>query len=259
MIKKSIKLLKENNSIILVYFIFFAITALIYFSLYPHNMYDYIQGESFDIAGYMFAMMKMLIASLLMCGLSLLFISGYGNMMAEAIDYGKTSLKSFFPGIKKFFVRVLLMALLSGAIVFGFSIIIGIVSVLFAFMMLALSGGDNILIVSIVIMLITVILLILAMPFIILWLPSIFLDNIKIIQGLKNGFKAGVKNYGKLVLLLLVMYLPFFIYYIFAYDSLIQGKIYTPGYYIIILLDAIVGIVVLPISFLIYKDYKNKA
>jgi len=200
----------------------------------------------------------------LIYGLSITFISGFGLMIKEAVITGKTSINSFLPGFKKYFVRILLMSLLLFAFAIGFSIVISIITIPIMIVQIANSGFENlqnlqnIKNMSLSITLVTTSLTIIAIPFMILWLPSIFIDDVKIIQGLKNGVKAGVKNYWRLLVYMIILYLPIIIYQIFSFDTLMKGVIFTPSYIAILILEACLSMVILPIFYMIYNEYKTE-
>jgi len=269
MIKKSINLLKSNSSILIFYAAFYAITLLILFLLYPRNLNSFININTFYPFVYMIAILKICVAMVLIYGLSITFISGFGLMIKEAVITGKTSTSSFLPGLKKYFVRILLMSLLLFAFAIGFSFAISIITIPIMLTQMVNVGFENLQNfqntqnfqnlknMSLSISLFTTSLTIIAIPFIILWLPSIFIDDVKIIQGLKNGVKAGVKNYWKLLVYLVIIYIPIMIYQIFSFDTMMNGVIFTPGYIAILILEACLSIVILPIFYMIYNDNKT--
>ena len=134
---------------------------------------------------------------------------------------------------------------------------ISIITIPFAILQV-LGGMETVKYLSLFIILFTMVIIILVVPFIMLWLPSIFIDDVKVFEGLKNGAKAGLKNYWKLVLSLLAIYIPIIAYEIFCFDTIANGIIFTPGYLVILVLESIISIVVLPILFIIYKEYRTK-
>ena len=255
MIKKSLHLLKNNTVIILFYAIYLVVMFLIVFTLYPKDMnqFNSMNPNSFDFAAYFNAMAKIFFASILMYACGILFLSGFGCMISEVVLEGKTKATSFLPGISKFFVRVLLASLLLIAFYIGFSIVLSIIIIPITFIMLAYGNMA-----TLIITLIAAVAVIFTIPFIILWFPSIFIDDAGVIQGLINGAKVGVKNYLKLVFVLFVMYLPIFAYIIVNFDSMSKGVIYTPSYFIMCILAAIISIVAIPIIFIMYKENRPR-
>lgn len=258
MLKKSINLLKNNSILILLYFAYIVISFLILYVLYPKDMsqFNSLNPSGFDFAAYIVMMIKMLIASLLSGVLGLLFLSGFGSMLSEAIKKGKTSISSFLPGIQRYFVRILLAMLLLLAFSIGFSIVISIIIIPIT-LFLVIAESTSITMVSLVTMAITMVVIVFICPFILLWFPSILIDDIGVMKGLANGAKAGVKNYWKLVLIIVVIYLPITLNTAFSYDTMAKGIIFTPTYLILYLLTAIISIVALPIIFMVYNERKQ--
>lgn len=74
---------------------------------------------------------------------------------------------------------------------------------------------------------------------------------------MKNGARVGTKNYGKLLLLLFVMYVPALIYVLVDYDTIMQGIIMTPGYCVIYITTAVLSALLLPMLFVLYENSKS--
>lgn len=180
-------------------------------------------------------------------------MSGFGNMISETVINGETSAASFLPGLKKYFARVLLASLLLIAFCIGFSSALSIIIIPIT-VLCVINGSINSL--NVIIVLIEVVAVTLVIPFILLWLPSIFIDNAGVIQGLKNGVKAGVKNYWKLVLVIWMIYIPSAVNIVINFNTIMDGDIFTLGYLVMYILTAIITIVVLPMIFIIYKENK---
>lgn len=251
MLTKAINLLKKNPVILLYYAAYLVLTYLIIFLLYPTDFVSFTElGYSFDPREYLIMMAKMLIAIGLLSVLSLLFMSGYGYMVAEATVTGKTSSSSFGRGIKLFFVRTLLAMLLTFAIYMGFSILISMIIVPFA-MITTISGN---LWGIVIIMILMMFIIIAAMPFLILWYPAIYVDNLGVIQALKMGLKAGVKHYWRLLLMLMIMFLPAVINAIINYKEMMEGNVFSPGYILILLISAIISVFVIPYVFVVFHE-----
>lgn len=253
MFSRSIQLLKKNPVIIVIYAANLLIMFLIMLLLYPKNMnqFDMNNAANIDFAAFGTAILKMLISVLIMGVLGLIFYAGFGYMMAEAVSKDKTSINSFLPGLKKYLGRVLLMCLLMFAMYMGISIVLSMLIIPFTIMMV-INGNES----GMVIALIPSIIVVFTIPFVALWSPAIFLDNIGVIEGLKNGFQKGAKNYLKLLLILFIIYIPVIVYMITNYSSMSKGEIFTPGYIITIVLTSIISIIVAPMLFMIYQDSK---
>lgn len=259
MIKKSIKTLTNHPVLILFYALYLISTYLILFLLFPHDMNRFKDVNNFDFMAYGIMMIKMLSATILLGVIGILFLCGYGNMMAEAVKGQGTSAASFFPGIAKFFVRVLLAILLLMAFTFVLSMIISLISVPFILYQAIHSAGNAIYdtgyinSITLFSMVITMLFVIFLMPFVILWFPAIFHDDIGVMKGLQKGAKAGIKNYWRIVLLLAIIYLPIVIVMMIDLKSVVNGNIFTPGMMIIYLLEAILSTILIPILFYLYQ------
>ena len=157
MIGKTLQLLRKNVSVLLVYAIYMLAVALVLIVLYPKDMNSFVTSSPyyFDFAGYIGAMLKILLASVIMFFVSILFFSGYGNMVTEALRQEKTSISSFLPGIKKYFVRVLLASLLMVALAIGVSIVISMILIPLT-LIAAFSGVIMGLMVSLIMVILTI-------------------------------------------------------------------------------------------------------
>lgn len=251
MIGRTIQLFRKNVSILTFYAVYMLVMFLIIIALYPKdlNYFTNLDPYNFDYVAYISMMVKILLASVFMFFLGILFFAGYGNMITEAVLQERTSAASFIPGIKKYFVRVLLASLLMVAFSIGASIVLSMI--LIPITILAVMNGSAM---GLMISFLSMIVIMLVIPFVILWLPSIFIDDVGVIQGMKNGARVGTRSYGKLLLLLFAIYVPIFIYMLFNYDAMTQGVIMTPGYYAICVLVAIMGVFILPMLFMIYES-----
>jgi hypothetical protein len=251
MIGKALKLLKENPVIILAYIVYMALCSAILFTLMP-GKYD-----QTDIVEMLLATARILAMSFIAGAVGLVFISGFGHMLAEAVTAGRTSIKSFLPGIKVFFVRLLLAVLLLIAIYIGFSIVLSIAYVPLM-LILSLNNPGNMATPGspgIIVLTSGLYLAVLAsIPFIILWLPAIFIDNIKVIAAFKKGIKSGTKNYGILFLWTLILYLPTFIYMVGNMSSIASGITFSIGYAANLILTAVISLIYLPAVFILYNE-----
>ena len=260
MLKKSFQVLKNNPIIILFYGVYFVIMFLILFTLYPHDLSQFSTTnlEQFNFTEYIIMMIKMLTAAGLISVLGIVFFSGFGYMISEAVRTGKTSKNSLLQGIKKFILRTLVAALLLFTMTMGVSIIMSIITIPITMWQVFTGGYSSVQYLSILITAITAVITIFLIPFILLWFPSIFMDDTKVIQALKSGAKAGVKNYWKLVLTLLVIYLPTGLIMGFNYGSIVNGSIFTPCFLVMYLIDAIISIFIIVLLFVIYEEYRVK-
>ncbi|MDF2905930.1 MAG: hypothetical protein K0R34_1251 [Herbinix sp.] len=258
MLKKALQLLKKNPIIILCYAVFLAINILLIFFLYPKSFGadTYTKDGMLDYSLYMATMRNILIALLLVFIISLFYISGFYNMIREAVFSGKTRLYSFLDGIKKYLGRVILSVLLTAAIVIVGSILLGLLSIPFTIMAVS-NGTGSLLVITLVIMLFTLLLVIIPTPFIVLWLPALFLEDTGVIRSLKLGAKAGARNYWRLLLASFILVLPQAIYSILNYNVMMRGSLFTAGYYGLLGIMAILSLVYNVYAFIIYHEYRN--
>jgi hypothetical protein len=257
MLKKTMQLIKSNPIIIIFYVVYLAISVLLMLALYPKSfgVDTYTKNGMFDYSLYLVTMRNILIAVFILFILSLFYISGFYNMLREAIFTGKTKASSFLSGIKIYFGRVFLSVLLTIVIVVVFSILLGILSIPFT-IMAATTGNVSIYAMTMVIMLVTLVLVLVPAPFIVLWLPALFLEDTGVIRSLKLGVKAGAKNYGRLILATLVLVLPQAIYSILNYNVMMKGTIFSTGYFILLGVMAVLGLIYNNYLFVIYHEYR---
>jgi len=259
MLKKTFQIIKSNPIIILFYAAYLVITVLIMLLLYPRSIGQetYLQNGMFDFSLYMIIMGKILLAAFLMFVIGLFFVSGFGNMIRAAVISGKTQVSSFLTGIKLFFVRILLSVLLIFAIVLAASVLLGVISIPFT-MIAVMNGVSSPITFVMIIMAITLLLILIPTPFVMLWLPAMFLENTKVFQGLKLGAKAGAKNYWRLILATTLLFIPEIIYMIFNYDIAATGRIFTLGYFILIAVMGILSLIFYVYIFELYHEYRLK-
>ena len=257
MLKKTIQLIKGNPFIIMFYMIYLAITILFMVLIYPKSfgVGSYTQNGIFDYSLYLTTVRNMLIVLLLIFITSLFYISGFCNMIREAIFTGKTRASSFISGIKIYFGRVCLFVLLTIVIVIFYSVLVGMLSIPFT-IMAATKGTISIYAMILVIMLATLILVLIPSPFIVLWLPALFLEDTGVILSLKLGAKAGVKNYGRLITSTFLLILPQTVYTILSYKLIMKGTFYSTGYYILLGVMAVFGLIYNVYLFVVYHEYR---
>jgi hypothetical protein len=200
---------------------------------------------------------KILLAGFLMFVIGLFYLSGYGNVIRVAVVTGKASASSFLAGIKHFFVRVLLCVLLIVAIVIVGSVLLGLISIPFT-ILVVMSGNSSPMVFMIIVMVVTFLIVLIPTPFVILWLPALFLEDTKVIQSLKLGAKVGKKNYWRLMFATALLCFPQFIYMILNYDIASTGTILSPGYFIILVVMAILSMIYYVYLFVLFHEDRLK-
>lgn len=257
MLKRALLLLKRNPVIVLFYAGYMILDVLILLLLYPKDINQIMFDAEglFSISAYLTGMGKLLLAIFLLFLLSLIFLSGFGNLVREAVFSGRTSSAAFRTGIKSYFVRILLMMLLIIAFAFGGSLLIGIITIPITILSV-MGGASSAYSTTLIIMGITMLLLLIPMPFIILWLPAIFLEDTGVIQSLKGGAKAGRKNYWKLALSLILLYLPGVVYTVLNYEAVSKGRLMTMGYMLLLLVSSVMSLIYIAYIFMVYHYYK---
>jgi len=262
--KKTFKLIKENPVIILFYTAYLLVIMFIILLFYPKNLNQlgsYAYYDSFNLATYFMAMIKLLMAVLLMVIVQLLFIPGFNYLITEAIRKGKTSAEDFFPGLKKFFVRTLLAMLLLTAFGIGFVLVASIITIPFT-ILLMLSGTLAIHLINIniniIIILIFCTLMLFAAPFIILWIPSIFIDDVGVMKGLTNGAKVAAKNYWRLVLILLIAGIPTILYSTVISASGMPVDLISPSYFLFLLISGLISVIVRIVLYMVYFEKRQR-
>jgi len=265
MIKKAFAVIKNNPVLVVMYLVYMVIMVVGMYIVLPNGV---VQSNKPQI---MMAQIGKLYLFLGVIGLiGMLFISGAGAMLSEAVINGKTSISSFLPGVKKFFGRIFRAALLLLGIVMGATIVLSI-AVTIPIALFSASANQasaaGVTITSTIIVIGILFLSIFAvMPFLMLWLPALFIDDLKVAKALGVGAKAAKKNYGKLILIMLATFIPTAGYYVYlligsnlteAYKSMgnIQG---SPAYYVEMLVSAVLAIFILPMIFIIYNEYRLK-
>lgn len=272
MLIKSLITLKNNPMVIALFVLVMIISAVSVMLLMPdiNSMMEISREMSQnptnppdidpqEILEMLSSTVKLLLYSLVACGFAVVFVAGVGNMLAAAVNNGKASLKIFFFGIKKFFGKTLLSFLLLAAFIFGFSIIISIVSIPFTITGV-INGNfnpDSVLSGQKIITVFSNIVMILLYPFVLLWLPAIYLDrNEGVLACFRNGFKAGVKKYIILVAVTTVMLLPTLFIYVFSKD--IFTILDSPYYYLMYIYQIIITPVLLTFLFILYNEMRKK-
>ena len=271
LLKKTLVILKNSPMIIVLFVLAIAISAVPIILLLPDI--NRIMAFSNEIAKnygsltppdpqqtiqMLMTYLKLGIYSLVTCGIGIVFMAGFGNMLAAAVNGGKASLKIFIFGIRKFFTKTLLSLLLLVALIFGFSIIISIISVPFTIMSVINSTFDPEAILGRqrAIQIFSCAMMIFLYPFVELWFPAIFLErNDGVTACFRKGLKAGVKKYIILVAVTAVMLLPSLV--LFGYVENIYSIMYSSFYIFTIIYQAIVMPVMLTYMFMLYNETKK--
>ncbi|MCX7709243.1 MAG: hypothetical protein N2484_05275 [Clostridia bacterium] len=261
MIAKALESLKKNPVVVVFYVLYLMVVFAITYVFFANNL-----GANPDPAAAFSVLGKILLGALIMGVIGIVFFAGYGKMAADAVTLGETSTAAFGEGVKKFFVRVLLAALLLFAFYLGFSIVIGIIMIPFS-IMFAMNDPANAVAAGAMIGLVTsgimMLIIVFVAPFIMLWFPAIFVDDIGVMEGLKRGAKAAVKGYWFLVLSTFIMYLPSVLYMVFNYSSMMNAQtmtkanMFTPAYLAMCLISAVLGIVFMQLLIVVYNEKKS--
>ncbi len=254
-VKKTMQLIKSNPIIIIFYAVYLTISILPMLLIYPKSfgVDTYTKNGMFDYSLYLVTMRNILIALLLIFVLSLFYIPGYSNMIKEAIFTGKTKASSFLSGIKMFFGRVFLFVLLTIVFAVALSVLLGILSIPFTIM--AATNG-SMYAMTLIIMLVTLMLVLIPAPFIVLWLPALFLENTGVIRALKLGAKAGAKNYWRILFSTLLLILPQAVYSILSFNLIMKGTFYSTGYFVLLGVMSILALIYNIYLFMIYHEYR---
>lgn len=241
--------------------------------------------ERFDTSNpfRMIAMvLTMLLITIFLGAISLVFTSGFGNMLSVAVNGGRADYSTFFSGIKKYFVKVLLMSLLMIAFSIGISIIITMFSLPFTIIASmrrfaghfpSISSSYSISAISGAITIFTYILTVVGIPFITLWLPALFMESGGVFECLKKGAKAGVKNYWLLFSFIALITAPSIIYTFVSYIPSISSILtmpfgksqnpltglnyFTPGFVLMFAITCILSFFFSILIFVIYKNWRQ--
>lgn len=133
----------------------------------------------------------------------LLIEAGHVNMTKQAVLIGQTDFGPFFPGIKKYFWRLVGQMLLTMAMIIAIIVIICIIAIAFfaGSALNSLMNNGNIEQVAssnigIIIAVIAIIIgLIVGSLFLTLWTPAMVIDDIGVFEGLRRGAKAVAKHF----------------------------------------------------------------
>jgi hypothetical protein len=245
MLINGLKTLRRNPVLIPLYLLYILIIGAAAFFLIPHRI------EQEDMLALLITVAIFLLFAFVSLLVGLVFLSGYGHMLAEAVTKGTTSIGSFPAGIAKFFVKLLLAVLLLFAIYIGFSIVLAM-AVVPVSLILAMGRLTEISTVNVVNTLIISIAAVISIPFIVSWIPAIFIDGAGVVDGLKAALRAGVRNYGVLLLWTVILYAPSLAYTQFSMTSLNTGEIFTPWYFAVAAVTSVLSLIYLPALFELY-------
>jgi len=275
MVKKSLLILKKNPIIFIMMVVFMLLMMAASLPLqsitnkimdYSQRFYDFSGGYSqFGIQDYSDMMSSARIVyliSLAMGVISLAFMSGYGNMIAAAMNEGKASLKIFLYGFRKFFGKVLLSALLLMVVLLCFSFVVSIIAVPLI-IVITLAGSFQSFDASYIyegqriIVIVTIIIMSFLYPLMLMWIPAIFTDrNDGVIKCFKNGFRASRKKYLQLLTATVLMLLPTLL--LFLLSENIFETLKTPGFYLSYPFQAVILPVVITYLFVMYQAFKSE-
>lgn len=271
MFRKSLKMLK-NNPLLILFFLLAILAYAIPMLLFMPDLKKIIDISKEitenpsnpsmmnlpQMTTMMLSTMKMYLFMLVLGILGLIFVAGYGNMLASAVNDGKASFKIFIFGIRKFSGKIVLSALLLVAICIGFGIVISICTIPFTFIGIATNNfnPEKMFAFQMIIQIITLIISVFLYPFVELWFPATFLErNDGVITCFKKGLRAGRRKYLLLVAVTAVMILPLLVLYITSGD--IYSIMESPVYIVSMVCQAIIIPVVMAYLFTIYNEMKK--
>lgn len=260
MFKKTIDILKKNPLITMIYFGYVVMT-IIFTTFMAASLGTSINPE--ETSQFISVMGKLTGWSIILAVISIIFAGGFGYVLSTAINDNKPTMKTFFEGINKFIGRMLLAGLLFIVFILAFIILLTLIAIpIFVFLSKGASEA-NIISGTIVYMLIISAVFIFVYPFFMLWYPSIFVDDLGVIEGLKKGIKTSKKCYWTLVLTLIVSTIPTAIYSFTSgnfnsnQNSTIS-QLSSPWYWIYTIISIAISITVFTFVCVLYKERKDK-
>lgn len=259
MLKKAIDIFKKNPLITIVYFAYVVVTIIITMFMAESLGVNINSAESSQV----FSLMgKLLGWWIILAVFSIIFTSGFGSMLASAVNDEKPTMKTLFKGIDKFIGRMLLAGLLSIVFVLGLITLLTLIAIPL-FMSLSKSGSAaNIISGTIVYAVVILAVFIFIYPFFMLWYPSIFVDDLGVIEGLRKGAKTSIKCYWTLVLTLIISAIPSIIYsiateFLSNNDNSVLSQLSSPWYWIYTIVTIFISITVLIFVCMLYKEKKG--
>lgn len=267
MLRKTTKLLIENPSILIIQLAYLVASFLSSF------LFDSIKHcETSSMNDYFIYCGKFLIPTVIGLLLGMIFIAGFGNAISEAITTGKSDFISLFIGIKKDPLKSMLSVLVL-YIIYGLFSSVLFPAVAQIIMDTFVPYDDfRITFYHICIYIISIFI----MPFTSLFLPAVFIDQYDVMAGLIMSMKLALRNYKKLLLAFVVIYIPIIVNVIFIKDSVLfvfiplsmehilnpievmSGNAFSISVIIMYLLEAAIFLVTAPLFFVIYKDSSMK-
>ncbi|HEX2947222.1 MAG TPA: hypothetical protein VHT96_14860 [Clostridia bacterium] len=184
-----------------------------------YNVQSPPQMQLQDAMEIMRAGLLMLLFGLVYCVLAVIFVSGYGNMLAAAVSDGKATMKIFLYGIKKFIGKMTLSFLLFVAVMIGASLVISIVTtpILLASMAGARFDPVSMMNTQKTMQLAISVIMLFLYPFILMWFPAVFMEREEGVTAcFRKGIRAGVRNYLPMVAVVAFILLPTLCIYIFT-------------------------------------------
>lgn len=254
MIKKTFRILKSNPWLIIMYSAFILMNEVISHAMARYDNFD-INTSIYSVETAASRVLGILIITIVM---SILFISGFGNMISIAVKKGRCTFMDFLRGLNSFLGRILLSCVILFFLLSLFVIIISITAlpIIMAQSVGALKNGN---IVFEVFIIAVCILAILIYPCIMLWYPAIFLEDTDVLDGLRKSLALSKKCYWILVGAAFVSALPSMAYSIFLSISTgIPGgqniSAVTPAYLSSIIIGAVLSLFISVLVFVIYEE-----
>jgi hypothetical protein len=268
---KTIRIMTQNPLLIILPAAAVLLLALSYVFMQPdiNGMINYYERmtdfESFidnidfkDTIQMLTITLKIGLLSLVYCIFLIVFIAGYGNMQAAAVNCGKATFRIFFYGIKKFTGKVILSFLLLLGVMYGFSFALSLFTTPIIAANVFREGPfqADIFGMQRALQIFMLVIMTFAYPFLILWLPAIFLDRQEgVVACFKNGLRAGTKRYFKVLPVIAAMMLPTMLLYVLSDNMFTVLK--SPYFYLIYPYQMIVFPYLLTYIFLQYDSYKK--
>lgn len=242
MLKKTFSLLKKNPKLILYYVIFIVINTLLALGVSGIiNPEKIDEGALNQVAG-----MWIIIAVI-----SIIFMAGFGCMLASAVKNGKCTNKDFAYGLKNEIGKMILSFLLILIFLLGFAIILIMITV--PFTMAASVGVSDEFVYSLVMITAIGLMTLFLYPLFMLWYPAMFIDDVKVMEGLRRGARTSKKCYWTLVLAVFITVIPSLTYsLITAFTS--TAQVLSAGYWVFMLVNIIFSFILLVFTFVIYKE-----
>lgn len=270
---KIIQVMMKNPLIIILPVVAVLLLAVPYMLLQPDisRLVDFYAGmtdmesfiENIDIEDSILMLsvtLKTGVISLIIAALMVVFLAGYGNLQSAVVNGGKASFRIFLYGIRKFTGKVILSFLLLIGVIYGISFAISLVTTPIIVAGIIRDGPlqADILGMQMLLQIVMIIIMTLLYPFLILWLPAIFIDREerRVVECFKNGLRAGKKKYFQLLPVIVAMMLPTLLLYLLSDNLFVMLK--TPYFYLVFPYQMIVFPYLLTFIFFKYDSYKKE-